>query len=203
MFVMVDNYDSFVHVLVMYFRELGQEVTVVRNDAVSIKQLEDLYAKKVLQGIIISPGPKSPADSGMSVEIVQKMASRVPILGVCLGHQVIGYAYGAGIKKGKHPMHGKVTAIRHQNSGVFRNLPSGYEVTRYHSLIVCGEGLPDCLQAEAWDEAGTIMALRHRCLPVYGVQFHPEAVLTQHGHGLLKNFIEICGYWWRENEDAC
>lgn len=202
MFVMIDNYDSFVHILAVYFQELGQEIMVVRNDAVSIKQLEELHAKKELQGIILSPGPKSPTDSGVSVEVVHRMATRVPILGVCLGHQVIGHAYGAVIQKGKRPMHGKVTSISHSGSGVFRNLPKEYEVTRYHSLIVSEESLPECLNVDAWDETGTIMGISHRNHPVYGVQFHPEAVLTQYGHEVLDNFIGICNCWWREYEDV-
>ena len=201
MYVMVDNYDSFVYNLAVYLRELGREVMLVRNDRVSIRMLELLHRECGLEGIIISPGPKSPLDCGASGEIVRGMAGRVPILGVCLGHQIIGHVFGASVKKGVRPMHGKVTEIRHNRKGLFQELPDTYEVTRYHSLIVCEEGLPDCLQVDARSSDGTIQAISHRTLPVYGVQFHPEAVLTQYGHELLRNFIKICEEWWKEHEN--
>ena len=203
MFVMIDNYDSFVYVLNMYFEELEQEIIVVRNDEITIEYLEALYQKQKLEGIIISPGPKSPKDSGMSVEIVQKMGDKVPILGVCLGHQVIGYAFGGSISKGKQPMHGKVTPIKHNRQGIFDELPQNFEVTRYHSLVVDKEKLPKCLQIDAQDEDGTIMAISHINYPLFGIQFHPEAVLTEYGHEMLENYIKICRQWWRENENTC
>ena len=203
MFVMIDNYDSFVHVLTMYFEELGQEIVVIRNDEVTLEYLEKLYQEQKLDGIIISPGPKSPKDAGMSVEIVKKMGKKVPILGVCLGHQVIGYAFGANISKGKRPMHGKVTPISHNGQGIFDKLPQNFEVTRYHSLVVEREKLPECLQIDAQDDEGTIMAISHTKHPLFGIQFHPEAVLTEYGHEMLENYIKICQQWWRENENAC
>jgi len=197
MFVMIDNYDSFVHNLVMYFRELGQEVLVVRNDSTTLAEIDDLYKKEMLQGIILSPGPKSPAETGVSSAILRGMEGKVPILGVCLGHQIIGCAYGARVEKGVCPMHGKVTGICHRQKGIFEYLPLEYKVTRYHSLVVCEDGLPSCLQIDAWDEKGTIMAVSHRWLPVYGIQFHPEAVLTEYGHRLLENYIRLCENWGR------
>lgn len=201
MYVMIDNYDSFVYNLAVYLRELGQEVVLVRNDRVRMEVLEEMYRKHELEGIIISPGPKSPKDCGASGDVVRRMAGRVPILGVCLGHQIIGHVFGADVKKGTRPMHGKVTEIEHDKRGLFKGLPARYEVTRYHSLVVCGDDLPGCLKVDARSPDGTIQAISHRKFPVYGVQFHPEAVLTQYGHELLKNFIEICENWWGKVED--
>lgn len=195
MYVMIDNYDSFVHNLAVYFQELGQEIQVVRNDAVTVEELQNLYSSRQLEGIIISPGPKSPGDSGRSGEIIISMAGQIPILGVCLGHQIIGDAFGARVEKGRRPMHGKVTRIHHQESALFRRLPRSYQVTRYHSLVVSEQGLPECLRVDARTDDGTVMAISHRELPVYGVQFHPEAVLTQYGYELLGNFIEVCRRW--------
>lgn len=195
MYVMIDNYDSFVHNLAVYFRELGQEIQVVRNDTVTVEELQNLYSSRKLEGIIISPGPKSPSDSGRSGEIISSMAGQIPILGVCLGHQIIGDAFGARVEKGRRPMHGKVTRIHHQESALFRRLPRSYQVTRYHSLVVSEQALPECLRVDARTDDGTVMAISHRELPVYGVQFHPEAVLTQYGYELLGNFIEVCRRW--------
>lgn len=195
MYVMIDNYDSFVHNLAVYFQELGQQVCVIRNDEVKVKDLEALNKAGELEGIIISPGPKSPRDSGMSGEVVKKMKGVVPILGVCLGHQIIGHTFGARVEKGSRPMHGKVTWISHQERSIFRRLPRTYQVTRYHSLVVSEKEMPDCLQVDARGEDGTVMAISHRELPVFGVQFHPEAVLTQYGYELLDNFIEVCRRW--------
>lgn len=204
MYLMIDNYDSFVYNLARYLEELGKEVELVRNDRVSLGKIETMLLSGVLEGIIISPGPKSPRDCGKCKEIVEKMAGRVPILGVCLGHQIIGHVFGARVEKGIRPMHGKVTPIHHSGTGIFRGLPECYEVTRYHSLVVKEEEFPRELQIDARSEDGVIMGISHREMPVYGVQFHPEAVLTQYGHELLNNFTKICGEWWRtyENEDS-
>jgi len=203
MFIMIDNYDSFVHILAMYFKELGADIKVIRNNKVTVEYLESLYNKRELTGIIISPGPKSPKDAGMSIEIVAKFGHKVPILGVCLGHQVIGVTFGAAVSKGKRPMHGKVTAINHSKEGVFKELPQKYKVTRYHSLVVEKENLPKCLKVEAFDDMGVIMGIRHTKYPIYGIQFHPEAALTEYGHDLIENYIMICKEWWREHEDTC
>jgi len=202
MFVMIDNYDSFAHILAMYFREIDQEITVIRNDEVVIEYLEDLCKKKKLAGIVISPGPKGPIDAGLSVEIVKRIGDKVPILGVCLGHQVIGYAFGAKVCKGKRPMHGKVTTIKHNGKGLFEKLPQDYGVTRCHSLVVKQEGLPQCLKidAKAWD--GEIMALRHVKYPIYGIQFHPEAVLSEYGHEIIEHYVTICRKWWQKHENT-
>lgn len=202
MYVMIDNYDSFVYNLAVYLQELGRDVMIIRNDRVSTELLERICGEERLEGIIISPGPKSPADCGASGEIARCMAGRVPILGVCLGHQIIGHVFGARVEKGPRPMHGKVTKIKHNRRGLFRELPSEYEVTRYHSLIVCEDGFPDCLEVDARALDGTIQAISHRQFPVYGVQFHPEAVLTQYGHELLHNFVKICEEWWEEYENT-
>ncbi len=192
MYVMIDNYDSFVYNLAAYCRELGRDVAVVRNDEVEEARLEDLWKKGELQGIIISPGPKRPEDSGASLSVLAHFGHQVPILGVCLGHQTIAYHYGGVIKKGKQPMHGKISPVYHDASGLFQGIPRGFQVTRYHSLVVDKEQLPACLDVCAVAEDGEIMALRHKNLPLYGVQFHPEAVLTEYGYRLLKNFMYIC-----------
>ena len=191
MYFMVDNYDSFVYNLSAYMRELGQEVLVRRADEI---MLSEIYALQP-QGIILSPGPKRPEDAVESHRVLQEFQNKVPILGVCLGHQTLGQAFGGKVCKGSRPMHGKVTKIRHDGTGLFAGLPAVYEVTRDHSLIVSKEGFPSCLRVSAWGEEGVIMGLEHREMPVYGVQFHPEAVLTQYGHELLMNFHKICEQW--------
>ncbi|SHJ71486.1 anthranilate synthase component II [Parasporobacterium paucivorans] len=196
MYLIIDNYDSFVYNLAAYFRELGQEVVQYKNDII---RPEDIYKIKP-RGIIISPGPKSPTKSGMSEEIVREFSDKIPILGVCLGHQVIGHVFGAEIVKGARPMHGKVTKIYHNGRGLFDGIPSPYLVTRYHSLVIDPETLADELQVDAGDENDTIMAVSHRSLPIFGVQFHPEAVLSEYGHEILENYIRICENWWTENE---
>lgn len=201
MYLMVDNYDSFVYNLARYLEELGERVELVRNDKISPGQVEAMHLAGMLEGIVISPGPKSPQDCGNCREIVRQMAGRVPILGVCLGHQIIGHVFGAVVKKGLRPMHGKVTEIHTNQTGLFERLPEAYQVTRYHSLVVAGEDFPDELQVDARSEDGVIMALSHKVWPVYGVQFHPEAVLTEYGHELLENFTEICRRWWKAYED--
>ena len=198
MFLMIDNYDSFVYNLTAYLNELGQETLVVRNDAITLEEIERLQP----EGIIISPGPKNPTDCGICVDIVKHFAGQIPIFGVCLGHQVIGYAFGANIIKGKMPMHGKVTNITHSGEGVFTNLPKTYPVTRYHSLIIDTNTLPNELQIDAMSEDGAIMGVSHKRYPIYGVQFHPEAVLTHYGHELLNNFLNLCKEWRWENESA-
>ncbi len=202
MYVMIDNYDSFVHNLAVYMEELGQQIQLVRNDKVDLDDLRRLYRHRKLDGILISPGPKSPKDCGQSLEILREMAGLVPILGICLGHQIISYAWNARIAKGPRPMHGKVTPIRTSQKRLFQGLPAQFQVTRYHSLVVCQENLPDCLEIDATSQDGAIMALSHRFLPVYGVQFHPEAVLTEHGHELLHNFITLCQEWRIPDEDC-
>ena len=190
MLLMIDNYDSFTWNLVQYLQALGAEVQVVRNDALSVAQIEQLAPER----IVISPGPCTPNEAGVSVDVVRTLGPRVPILGVCLGHQSLGQAYGGEVVRAKTIMHGKTSRIRHEGKGVFAGLPDGYEATRYHSLVVSRETLPACLEITAWTdhEDGSfdeIMGLRHREHPVEGVQFHPESILTEHGHALLKNFL--------------
>ncbi|MDO9168267.1 MAG: aminodeoxychorismate/anthranilate synthase component II [Methylobacter sp.] len=189
--VMVDNYDSFTYNLVQYFGELGADVTVARNDQVSIEDLEKLAPDK----LVISPGPCTPKEAGISVEAILKFAGKLPILGVCLGHQSIGYAFGGNIVHAKSIMHGKTSPVYHQNQGVFKGLNNPFIATRYHSLVIEQATLPDCLEITAWtqDEAGKldeIMGVRHKQLDIEGVQFHPESILTEHGHDLLRNFLE-------------
>ena len=189
--LMIDNYDSFTWNLVQYLQALGAEVQVARNDALSVAQIAALAPER----IVISPGPCTPNEAGVSVDVIRELGARVPILGVCLGHQSLGQAYGGDVVRAKTIMHGKTSRIRHEGKGVFAGLPDGYEATRYHSLVVSQDTLPDCLQVTAWTdrEDGSIdeiMGLRHREHPVQGVQFHPESILTEHGHALLKNFLE-------------
>ena len=185
MLLMIDNYDSFTYNLVQYLGELGQEVRVYRNDEIGIDEIERLEPER----IVISPGPCTPNEAGISVELVKAFAGRVPILGVCLGHQSIGQAYGCRIVHAKTLMHGKTSMIHHRGEGVFKGLANPFEATRYHSLVVDREALPDCLEVTAWTEDGDIMGMRHRELDVEGVQFHPESILTQHGHDLLRHFV--------------
>ena len=191
MLLMIDNYDSFTWNLVQYLQTLGAEVKVVRNDELSVDEIEALAP----QHIVISPGPCTPNEAGVSVDVISQLGARVPILGVCLGHQSLGQAYGGDVVRAKTIMHGKTSRIRHEGVGVFAGLPDGYEATRYHSLVVSRDTLPDCLEITAWteNEDGSfdeIMGLRHVQHPVEGVQFHPESILTEHGHALLKNFLE-------------
>ena len=190
MLLMIDNYDSFTYNLVQYLQTLGAEVKVVRNDELSVAQIDALAPER----IVISPGPGTPSSAGVSVEMIRELGARIPILGVCLGHQSLGEAYGGDVIRAKTIMHGKTSRIRHEGRGVFVGLPDGYEATRYHSLVVSRETLPACLEITAWtdNEDGSfdeIMGLRHREHPVEGVQFHPESILTEHGHALLKNFL--------------
>jgi anthranilate synthase component 2 len=185
MVLMIDNYDSFTYNLVQYLGELGVEVAVVRNDEVSLDDVERMRPEK----IVISPGPCTPNEAGISLETIRRLGGKVPILGVCLGHQAIGQAFGGKVVHAKTLMHGKTSPIHHAGAGVFRGLPSPLTATRYHSLAVERAGLPDCLEVTAWTEDGEIMGLRHRSLAVEGVQFHPESILTEHGHAMLKNFL--------------
>ncbi|QNM06209.1 anthranilate synthase component II [Qiania dongpingensis] len=195
MYLMIDNYDSFVYNLYTYMSELGREVRVVRNDKITLDEIESLLLKDRLSGIMISPGPKTPEDCGICCLAVKQFAGRVPILGICLGHQIIGHVYGGTVKKGRRPMHGKISFVHNRGTGLFSELPETYRVTRYHSLVVSEEGFPEMLQIDAKSEDGVIMAMSHRTKPVFGVQFHPEAVLTEYGHELLQNYIGICDAW--------
>jgi len=193
---MVDNYDSFVYNLSAYLKELGQEVLVRRADEVSLAEIQALRP----EGILLSPGPKRPSDAVESLRVLQESQNKIPILGVCLGHQVIGQAFGARVSKGRRPMHGKITKVCHDGTGLFEGLPREYDVTRYHSLVVEEDGLPACLRVNARSRDGAVMGLAHRKLPIYGVQFHPEAVLTQYGRELLLNFTNICRQWREEKK---
>ena len=186
MLLMIDNYDSFTYNLVQYFAELGEDVRVYRNDAISIKEIAAMKPAR----IVISPGPCSPAEAGISVATISEFAGKVPLLGVCLGHQSIGTAFGGEIIHAKQLMHGKTSPVLHNGVGVFAGLPSPLTVTRYHSLAIRRDTLPDCLEVTAWTEDGEIMGVRHRTLNVEGVQFHPESILTECGHALLKNFLQ-------------
>ena len=184
--LMIDNYDSFTYNLVQYFGELGQDVRVFRNDAITLKEI----AAMAPDYLVISPGPCSPKEAGISVDAIKEFASKIPILGVCLGHQSIGYAFGGEIVHAKQLMHGKVSAVHHADTGVFSGLPNPFNATRYHSLAIRRETLPACLDVTAWTDDGEIMGVRHKTLAVQGVQFHPESIMTEHGHALLDNFLK-------------
>ncbi len=191
MLLMIDNYDSFTYNLVQYLGELGADVHVYRNDSISLQEIEELQPEK----IVISPGPCTPNEAGVSIDTIRQFAGRVPILGVCLGHQSIGQAFGGRIVHARAIMHGKTSMMHHSSEGVFRGLPNPFEATRYHSLVIEQNSLPDCLEVTAWtvDAAGKvdeIMGVRHKTMAVEGVQFHPESILTGSGHDLLRNFLE-------------
>ena len=191
MILMVDNYDSFTYNVVQYLAELDADVRVYRNDQITIAEIEQLAPEK----IVISPGPCTPNEAGISVEAIKHFAGKIPILGICLGHQSIGQAFGGEIIRAKQVMHGKTSMIHHNNSGVFANLSNPYEATRYHSLVINQNTLPDCFEVTAWTQNNDgsideIMGVRHKELAVEGVQFHPESILTQHGHDLLNNFLK-------------
>ncbi len=190
MLLMIDNYDSFTFNIVQYFGELGAVVKVVRNDEIDVEGIAALEPEQ----LVISPGPCTPAEAGVSVDAIKAFAGRIPILGVCLGHQSIGQAFGGKVVHARAVMHGKTSPIHHRSVGVFADLPNPFEATRYHSLVVERESLPDCLEVTAWTERhgaeDEIMGLRHRELDVQGVQFHPESILTEHGHQMLKNFLD-------------
>ena len=185
MLLMIDNYDSFTYNLVQYFGELGEEVRVFRNDEITPDEVARLRPAR----IVISPGPCTPSKAGISISLIELYNSQVPILGVCLGHQSIGQAFGGKIVHARKLMHGKTSPIFHKGTGMFRDLPSPFTATRYHSLVIERESLPDCLEVTAWTEDGEIMGVRHKTLAVEGLQFHPESILTEHGHKLLKNFL--------------
>jgi anthranilate synthase component 2 len=185
MLLMIDNYDSFTYNLVQYLGELGQEVVVYRNDEITLDQIAELKPDRV----VISPGPCTPNEAGVSVPLVQRYAGQIPILGVCLGHQSIGQAFGGRIVHAAHVMHGKTSPIYHKDIGVFKGLKAPLTATRYHSLVIERASLPEALEITAWTEDGDIMGVRHRSLPVEGVQFHPESILTEQGHELLRNFL--------------
>jgi anthranilate synthase component 2 len=186
MILMIDNYDSFTYNLVQYLGELGAEVAVFRNDEISIEKIEAMQPSH----IVLSPGPCTPNEAGITLPVLQRLAGKLPILGVCLGHQAIGQAFGGKVVRAKQVMHGKVSRIQHDRKGVFSEIPDAFVATRYHSLVVQRESLPECLEITAQAEDGEIMGLRHRSLPVEGVQFHPEAMLTEHGHKMLQNFLQ-------------
>ncbi|MGE4501602.1 MAG: aminodeoxychorismate/anthranilate synthase component II [Thiomicrospira sp.] len=194
MLLMIDNYDSFTYNLVQYFGELGQEVFVHRNDQITIEQVEALKP----EFLVISPGPCTPNEAGISVAAINHFAGKVPILGVCLGHQAIGQAFGGNIIRAKQVMHGKTSPVFHHNVGVFKDLPNPVETTRYHSLVIEQSSLPDCLEVTAWTQDAQggfdeIMGVRHKTLPIEGVQFHPESILTEQGHKMLQNFLQQRG----------
>jgi anthranilate synthase component 2 len=186
MLLMIDNYDSFTYNLVQYFGELGEKVKVYRNDEITLEQIAALRPER----LVISPGPCTPAEAGISVPAIREFAGRLPILGVCLGHQSIGAAFGGKVVHARRLMHGKISPVHHRDVGVFRGLPDPLACTRYHSLALERESLPDCLEVTAWTDDGEIMGVRHRSLDVEGVQFHPESIMTERGHDLLRNFLQ-------------
>lgn len=186
MLLLIDNYDSFTYNLFQYLSELGENVVVVRNDRTTLDEVEKMRPGR----IVISPGPSTPLRAGISNEVIRYFGSRLPILGVCLGHQCVGYSYGASVGQASEIMHGKSSLIHHSNQGVLADLPNPFSAIRYHSLVVYRDGLPDCLEVTAWTDDGTIMGLRHRQYPVEGVQFHPESFMTQGGKDILRNFLK-------------
>lgn len=189
---MIDNYDSFTYNIVQYFGELDQEVKVVRNDQVTLEDIERWQPKY----LVIGPGPCSPSEAGISIPAINHFAGKIPLLGVCLGHQSIGQAFGGNIVRAKTVMHGRLSDMYHNNKGIFSNLPSPFSATRYHSLVIDQQTLPDCLEVTCWTNEADgsmeeIMGVKHKTLPVEGVQFHPESILSQHGHQIFKNFLDI------------
>ena len=188
--LMVDNYDSFTYNIVQYFGELGANVTVVRNDEITVDDIQRRVDAGEVDRLVISPGPCSPAEAGISVAAIQHFAGKLPILGVCLGHQAIGAAFGGHIVRAQELMHGKTSVITTTQEGVFANLPQQFTVNRYHSLAIERASLPDCLQVTAWTVDGEIMGIKHKTLDIEGMQYHPESILTEHGHAQLKNFLE-------------
>lgn len=185
MLLMIDNYDSFTYNIVQYFAELGQEVVVRRNDDITLAEIEALQPEY----LVIGPGPCSPKEAGISVAAMQYFAGKLPIMGICLGHQTIGEAFGGKIVRAQTLMHGKVSPVYHHHRGMFKDLPNPVTCTRYHSLVIERASLPDCLEITAWTDDDEIMGVRHKALPIEGVQFHPEALLTEHGHDMLNNFL--------------
>lgn len=195
MYLLIDNFDSFVYNLKAYMEDLGKTVLVCPCDSITISDIESMQP----EGIILSPGPKRPWDAALCVEVVKHFRGKIPILGVCLGHQVIGYCAGATIEKGEFPMHGKITALTHRGTGLFHGLPGHFRVTRYHSLVVKPETLPEEYRIDAFSTDGAVMGISHRTLPLYGVQFHPEAVLTEYGHELLHNFCSLAEQFQKDH----
>jgi anthranilate synthase/aminodeoxychorismate synthase-like glutamine amidotransferase len=189
MLILIDNYDSFTYNLFQYLSELGEEVMVIRNDKTTLNDIERLNPQR----IVVSPGPSVPQRAGISNDVIRHFAPRLPVLGVCLGHQCLGYSYGATIIQAREIMHGKSSLIHHNSQGIFSGLPNPFSAIRYHSLAVQRNGLPDCLEVTAWTEDGTIMGLRHRQYPVEGIQFHPESFMTEKGKDLLRNFLKGAG----------
>jgi anthranilate synthase component 2 len=192
MLLMIDNYDSFTYNVVQYLGELGADVRVYRNDAITLSEIEAMAP----QQIVISPGPCTPNEAGVSVAVIEKFAGKIPLLGICLGHQSIGQAFGGKIVRANKVMHGKLSDMYHSGHGVFANLDSPFSATRYHSLVIDKDTLPECLEITAWTqtdngEIDEIMGVRHKTLPIEGVQFHPESILSEHGHQLLKNFLDV------------
>jgi anthranilate synthase component 2 len=183
--LMIDNYDSFTYNIVQYFGELGAQVEVFRNDEITLQEI----AARAPDRLVVSPGPCSPNEAGISVAAIRHFAGQLPILGVCLGHQAIGAAFGGRIVRAQQLMHGKTSVIHTTQQGVFAGLPKDFTVNRYHSLAIARDGCPDCLQVTAWTDDGEIMGVRHKTMPIQGVQFHPESILTEHGHAMLKNFL--------------
>ncbi len=188
MLLMIDNYDSFTYNIVQYLGELGAEVKVFRNDKITIPEIEVMDPEQ----IVISPGPCTPNEAGISIAVIKHFAGKIPILGVCLGHQAIGAAFGGEIVRARELMHGKTSMIHHDNKTIFNGLPNPFEATRYHSLVINRQALPECLEISAWTEDGTIMGVRHKEYILEGVQFHPESILTKAGKDLLRNFLEMC-----------
>jgi anthranilate synthase component 2 len=192
MLLMIDNYDSFTFNLVQYLGQLGQEVKVLRNDALTVSSIRAMRPSHIM----ISPGPGTPDDAGVSLDVLRELSGEIPIFGVCLGHQALGQAFGGQVIRAREIMHGKTSEVHHRGQGVFAGLPNPFVATRYHSLVVEKDSVPDCLEVTAWTERADgsldeIMGLRHRSLPVEGVQFHPESILTQHGHDMLRNFLGL------------
>jgi len=187
MLLMIDNYDSFTYNIVQYFCQLGEEVQVYRNNRITLEEIEALKPER----LVISPGPCSPEEAGISVAAIKRFAGKIPLLGVCLGHQAIGAAFGGNVVRSVSLMHGKTSPILHDGKELFNGLPSPFNATRYHSLIVDRPTLPDCLEVTAWVENGEIMGLRHKELPIWGIQFHPESILTEGGMDLLRNFLKL------------
>ncbi len=187
MLLMIDNYDSFTYNLVQYFGELGQEVLVRRNDKITLEEIKALKPER----IVISPGPGVPSEAGVSEAVIREFGPGLPVLGVCLGHQALGEVFGGTVERAPELMHGKVSHIQHNQAGLFEGIPQDFKATRYHSLVVRRDDLPDELEVTAWTQSGLIMGLQHRRYPIYGVQFHPEAILTEHGKDLLKNFLKV------------
>lgn len=198
MILLLDNYDSFVYNLDRYLQRLGQSTLVVRSDSISVDSISRLN----ISAVLISPGPKAPNDAGCSLEVIRKLGKHVPILGVCLGHQAIGQAFGANVVRAPMPYHGKISVIEHHNKGLFCDVPSPTKVGRYHSLIIDRETIPDCLEITAWTADGLIMGVQHRDFPVHGLQFHPESILTDHGYDYLRAFLRLAGIVFNNVENS-